>query len=111
MKKIVKVKELINDIIDLATVSGKWQIFEKANRLNELIDDETIITSKDNFEYNFDQRYSKHVKMFLVAKNSTLIRKEKCCNVWNQGKSIEYFDKIKEKMLFDLQEEIEDENN
>lgn len=111
MKKIVKVKELINNIIDLATESGNWQIHEKAKQLNSLIDDDTIITSKDNFEYNFDQRYSKHVKMFLVAKKSTLIRKEKYCNVCNQGKAIEYFDKIKEKMLFDLQEEIEDESN
>ena len=111
MKKIEKVKELINDIIDLAIESGKWQIHEKAKQLNYFINDETIITSKDNFEYNFDQRYSKHVKMFLVAKKSTLIRKEKYCNVCNQGKAIEYFDKIKEKMLFDLQEEIEDESN
>lgn len=111
MKKIVKVKELINEISHLAEIRGDWQTLEKANRLNSLIDDDTIITSKDNFEYNFDQRYSKHVKMFLVAKKSALIRKEKYCNVCNQGKAIEYFDKIKEKMIFDLQEEIEDENN
>lgn len=111
MKKIVKVKELINEISHLAEISGNWQILEKANRLNNLIDDETIITNKNKFEYNFDHRYINHVKMFLVAKRNVNITNKNYCDVCNQGKAIEYFDKIKEKMLFDLQEEIEDENN
>lgn len=111
MKKIVKVKELINNIIDLATESGNWQIHEKAKQLAYFINDETIITNKNKFEYNFDHRYINHVKMFLVAKRNVNITNKNYCDVCNQGKAIEYFDKIKEKMLFDLQEEIEDENN
>lgn len=111
MKKIVKVKELINDIIDLAIESGNWQIHEKVKQLDYLFNDETIITSKDNFEYNFDHRYTNHVKMFLVAKRNVNITNQKYCDICNQGKATEKFGKIKEKMLFDLQEEIEDENN
>lgn len=111
MKKIIKVKRLISEISNLAYMHGDWQIHERSEQLKTLFDKETIIVNKGVCDFREAHECLGYVHEELTIRETRIMEASIYYNLKEKNKLDEYLKYIREEMLFDLQEEIEDENN
>lgn len=111
MKKKKQVKKLISEITYLANAHDDWAIRDRIKQLDHLISNETMIVNKNDFEVEVEKRYVGYVNVKLITKRYVPIEVQNYCRHCTNGKILDYLHLLKEEMLFDLQEEIEDESN